>query len=823
MKIKLKPRFFLGSRKRRVLSSFLVLVVLFSASAFIYVKLAFGAVVTWNGAGTTGTCGAGHENDWSCGANWSTGSAPTSSDIATFNGTSTKDATVDATFAGSVAGVNIASGYTGIITQSRSLTVGSSNFVQAAGTWNGGSQTFDVNGSFTVSGGVHNATTGTWTVLLNFTYSGGTLTMTGATVTFDDNTIFQASTLACSGGGGTLGGTVGVNKINGNDFTLSAGCNATFGSVTNAGGSVVFNGSATGTSMTIARSLTIGGAGSLSLSGSLTFNDANGFDDSTVTCTGTLSPTVTVSKSNGGDFTLAAGCNATFGSFSDLAGAITFNGAATGTSMTISRNLTVGAAGSLSLTGALTFNDANGFDDTTITCTGTLSPTVAVNKTNGGDLTLAAGCNAAFGSFTDVAGAVTFNGAATGTDMTISRSLTIGAAGSLSLSGTLTFNDANSFDNTTLTCTGSFLNGNLVTNKDNGAHFIIGSSCTLPGNFTRTAGAVDNPGSAYTLTILGNFSMSAADAFGGANLTLNMAPTTGTKTITQSAGTMSGIFKVTTSGSAIAQLATNFTTGTTCNVVEGAFDIHGHTFTCGSTFTVEDGGIWQLYGDETSTTPTLNSGSTVKYTGNGDSSVTAYTLKDLPYYSLTIASTDATDTYATPNTTENTDGNFTLTGGVFTAPSSTFTIAGNFAHTGGTFTNNSGLVNLNSASSQTITGSTTFYDFTSTGGSSKTLTFPAGGTQTISHALTLTGTSLGSKLFLRSSNAGYQWNIADNGTQSVTWVNVKDSNACSGTTIVPTGSSSMGNNSCWTISPSGGAVFMNRGINIRRGTRIKGN
>ncbi|HRH32110.1 MAG TPA: hypothetical protein PLK06_02170, partial [bacterium] len=88
------------------------------------------AVVTWDGGGSDGTCGgaAGDGNKWSCGLNWSGDVAPGASDIATFNGTSTKNATIDSNI--SVAGIDINTGYTGIITQASgvTITVGTSDF-----------------------------------------------------------------------------------------------------------------------------------------------------------------------------------------------------------------------------------------------------------------------------------------------------------------------------------------------------------------------------------------------------------------------------------------------------------------------------------------------------------------------------------------------------------------------------------------------------------------------------------------------------------------------------------------------------------------------
>lgn len=142
--------------------------------------LASAAVVTWDGGG-------GADTNWSTGANWSTNSVPTSSDIATFDATSTNNCTVDATT--TVAGVDINSGYTGTITMAASITlnIGASNFDIAAGTFTGvGTATINSDSDIIISGGTLNAP-GAITVKDDWTHTaGGTFNHQNGTVTFDE-------------------------------------------------------------------------------------------------------------------------------------------------------------------------------------------------------------------------------------------------------------------------------------------------------------------------------------------------------------------------------------------------------------------------------------------------------------------------------------------------------------------------------------------------------------------------------------------------------------------------------------------------------------
>lgn len=567
-------------------------VALFFASLFLFFtsQPAFAVTRTWDGGGG--------DNNWFTAANWSGDTRPGSSDIAQFDSTSTKDSTVDGSFAGSVAGVVITSGYTGTITQSRSLTVGSSNFAQGGGTWSAGSQTLTVNGTFTVSGGTHTATTGTWNVQSDFTYSGGTLTTTGSTLTLTGTT--QNSAVTC-------------------------------------GGHSAFN--------------------------------------------------------------------------------------------------------------------------------------LTINKTS---------------------------------------------------TGTTTFAD----------------------------------NCTF-SNLTRSDGAVSNPASAKNITIQGNFSMSNSDNFGGANLTLTVSGNVGTQTITQNAGTMSGLFVVSKS-SGIAQLSTAFITGNTCTVQNGTFYLNGQNFTCGSTFTAQSGITLQLRGNETVTTPTLNSGSAVKYVGDGDGLSDTYVVQNWTYSNLSINATDGTlDTfnfnndlvadsvallagtvggsgsYFTVNglltvngatwstnavivngpfsclsgtvnmsSTWDSNGDFTISGCTYNLSSfsNSLFISGDFIHSSGIFNANTGTTNLDGID-QHVTGSTTFYELIKTATTSSTLYFGAGDTQTITHSWTARGLS-GQRLNLRSTSTNSQWLIDPQGTRNLSYLDVKDADNINSTIIqTPSpNSNSSGNNTNWSFT-----------------------
>ncbi|MFZ2682270.1 MAG: hypothetical protein WAZ14_04220 [Patescibacteria group bacterium] len=148
------------------------------------------AVITWDGGGADGTCGGGvgDGNKWSCDANWSSNVEPGVGDIATFDGTSTKAATLDGAI--SVGGVDINTGYSGVVTQAAAatLTVGTSDFDISAGTFTGSDGALDFNDAFTVSGGTFTSTSGNMAVAGAFTVSSGSFAPSTGTVTADGST-----------------------------------------------------------------------------------------------------------------------------------------------------------------------------------------------------------------------------------------------------------------------------------------------------------------------------------------------------------------------------------------------------------------------------------------------------------------------------------------------------------------------------------------------------------------------------------------------------------------------------------------------------------
>lgn len=169
-----------------------------SALAFVMLSgtLASAAVVGWTGRGPN--------SKWSTARNWSGKKVPGKSDTATFSGKGTGNCTIDTDI--DVAGIAINKDYTGTITQApgKTVTVGASNFDQAAGTFNGGDSTIDIKGTFTLSGGSFTATSGTMSVMRDMTVSGGTFGHNSGGITYYHN----------------LHGTVDIGKTVLNDVVI---------------------------------------------------------------------------------------------------------------------------------------------------------------------------------------------------------------------------------------------------------------------------------------------------------------------------------------------------------------------------------------------------------------------------------------------------------------------------------------------------------------------------------------------------------------------------------------------------------------------------
>lgn len=638
----------------------------------------------------------------------------------------------------------LGSGASQTITVANTLTIGDgTNSVTVNATTN--DPTVDVNGDFTIanSGTYSQSNITTMTVAKNFTRNAtGTYTDNGGTVSLDGSTTTDDSTVTCTG---TIGGSVAFSKTGDGDISIGSGCTVATpasgismtgniinsGTINNGGttfnldnitggqGNLTNNGSSTitysGTAMTVEGNVTQ--SGTFNLTGiTLTLDGSSSTDSSTVVC-GTLGGTLAFNKTGGATVTIDTGCTvavntismtgnyvnngttnisgSTFNldSTSGNGGSLT-NGASStmtysGTAITLEKDYTHTSGTTFNLTSkTITFDGADTTDDSTLTCSTTLGGTFDIAKTiQGADFTLSASCNITMVASVTTFGSITVNGSMTGTTIHTRGSVTKASGGTLVVStATLLFEDGGVATNSTLDCTGGTITGAVEVNMTNASStFTINSSCTITDDFTRTDGPFSNPGSAYVLTVQGDFSMSTTDTFGGANLTLTIGGTASTQNITQNnAGTMSGVFTINKS-SGTAQMATDFTTGSTCTVTDGIFFLNSFDFNCGSTFTVTD--TLQMEGNEIPTSPTLSVGSYVIFVGDGDTATDSYNLPNYTWRNLTINSTDGTtDTFVQQvNTTVN--ENFCILAGTYNVNSLTLDVTGTVCNNGGLMTN----------------------------------------------------------------------------------------------------------------------------------------
>jgi hypothetical protein len=145
-------------------------------------------------------------------------------------------------------------------------------------------------------------------------------------------------------------------------------------------------------------------------------------------------------------------------------------------------------------------------------------------------------------------------------------------------------------------------------------------------------------------------------------------------------------------------------------------------------------------------------------------------------------------------------------------------LAGNLMNSGD-FTKRSGTVTLD-GTSQTLSGSTVFNNLSKTVASADTLSFDWTARQSASGTLTLNGAA-SNLLSLRSTNTGSGWNVlldGDAGGQSLSNLDVKDSDASGGTALTCTDCTDSGNNTNWTFtsaSTSGGGAAANNALSLR--------
>jgi hypothetical protein len=168
-------------------------------------------------------------------------------------------------------------------------------------------------------------------------------------------------------------------------------------------------------------------------------------------------------------------------------------------------------------------------------------------------------------------------------------------------------------------------------------------------------------------------------------------------------------------------------------------------------------------------------------------------------------------THAATVTADTNDPTVTVSGGITIATSSVFiasnvnplSVGGSWTNNG-TFNANSGNVIIDSSSTVTVSGSSTFYSLTVTSTVAKEVDFSIAGSPvyTVTHAFIVAG-STGNLIKLRSTASGTQFLFNPVGTASVNYADIKDGGCQPGAIgMGATNSINSGNDgSCWFGGP----------------------
>ncbi len=155
------------------------------------------------------------------------------------------------------------------------------------------------------------------------------------------------------------------------------------------------------------------------------------------------------------------------------------------------------------------------------------------------------------------------------------------------------------------------------------------------------------------------------------------------------------------------------------------------------------------------------------------------------------------------------NGNLNVISGTLDSNGNDITAAANVSIQGD-FTKGSRTFTLDGTVNQTISGSTVFWNVTKTVTSASTLFLDFTSRQSVSGALTLQGAA-GNLLSLRATRAGSGARLlldGDAGTQSLTYLDVKDSNASGGAALSCLNCTDSANNTNWQFVTGGNTDFL---------------
>jgi len=677
-----------------------------------------------------GSAGGSFSSD----SNWSTTSggsndttAPGTDDVATFNGGNTNSAAIDANI--SVASIDMrsdggGSGYTGTITQGtgKTITVGSSGWTQAAGTFTGADGGITLNGAYAFSGGTFNAGSQTISTSSAWTVNSGTINAQTSTLAFGDgasitgshtlNNVtfsgFDVRITTASETTLTVFGTLTYSPTDwfqGNGGTIAAQGDINFSSGYFLGGTTTLLINGTGS-----QTYTSNGAGI----GVVEINKASG----TLNLSGTIAAltwTYTAGTINAGTSTVVFGHNSTI-TGSHTLNNISFSGydvastISSGSTLTASGNLVVNVGdwfnlnGSIAVQGNVTVTGGwvnwatsylilNGSNNQIITTTaGSVSAaTVTVNKISG-IVTLASNLilNNSGQDLTLTSGTLDL----AGYNLTVNDQFTVASGGTIKLQGGETVSAIDTMNGSVeYSGTGTYASG-LPLGDTYGNLTISGSgtytldhNLDVNGDLTISAGTLDvKEGSDYDITVTGAWNTTGG-TFVERSGTVTFDGSSGTHAITEAGN----FYDLTINGSgATYTQSNNFT-------ISGAMTVSNGTYQQGASHTLTVTGAYSQGGGT--------------FTG-ADSGITL-------------------------------NSAYTLSGGTFNAGSQTITASSGWNYSGGTLNAQTGTVKFyTSGGTFTISGNQTFNNLQFANQhccSYQTVTINSGDTVTVSGDLDISG------------------------------------------------------------------------------------
>ncbi|HRH31705.1 MAG TPA: carboxypeptidase-like regulatory domain-containing protein [bacterium] len=504
-----------------------------------------GATYTWDNGGGDGL--------WSTCTNWTSNTCPGAFDIARFSpGTSDTSSTIDPAFAGSVNGILVEAGFTGTITQNRTLVIDSGGIEMYGGTLTGSADNITNAGSIYLENAVLTATSGTMTVNSIQLATGGTFNHNNGTVKFTPQFI---------------GGFFATTAITFNNVEIAA---------QNNGVDIMASSGAT-TAIVL---------------GSLTLTEGNIGADLTLDARGTITHTANF---DGGLGTILVSAGA--GDINAVSG-----GAFPAVTLSTARNLIM-TAGTVTFDGAVTVEDGGTFDGSTGTTQISGSLVVSSGSTFGASTgtTFVGSTTTSFfetDAFTVAAGA-TFNPNGGTLEIGNRRNLTVDVDTSLTLENLNIDTFSGSYGVTITTGDTLVVAGQLLLDEG----YVDGGTIEVQGTFSQqtTFGTFTSCGSTIihvtaAITIAPPLSDSGSICFTGINL--------------DNAG---AIYDDTGAGNTayfggsiiITQGTFEATSATTYMAIDADFDLNGGTFHDNGGLFQFEGGTQYIYGGPTFTDLTI--------------------------------------------------------------------------------------------------------------------------------------------------------------------------------------------------------------------------